>query len=63
MRGQLLSILKMFLIGQKQKTKQTGRILPCEGVDKGYDAANRTVREIEIELEKHLESRGCTSCI
>lgn len=37
------------------EAEKTGRILPCEGVDKDYDAANRTVREIEIELEKHLE--------
>lgn len=37
------------------EAEKTGRILPCEGVDKDYDVANRTVREIEIELEKHLE--------
>lgn len=37
------------------EAEKTGRILPCEGVDKDYDVANRSVREIEIDLGKHLE--------
>jgi DNA mismatch repair protein MSH6 len=42
------------------EAEKTGHILPCEGVDEDYDVANRTVREIEIELEKHLENAADT---
>ena len=52
MQGQLLSILKTAF--DWSEAEKTGHILPCEGVDEDYDVANRTMREIEIELEKHL---------
>ena len=52
MQGQLLSILKTAF--DWSEAEKTGHILPCEGVDEDYDVPNRTMREIEIELKKHL---------
>ncbi|KAH9320155.1 hypothetical protein KI387_021924, partial [Taxus chinensis] len=37
------------------EAEKSGRILPCEGVDKDYDLANQTVIEIETSFAKHLE--------
>lgn len=37
------------------EAEKTGWILPCKGVNKDYDLANQTVREIEVGFAKYLE--------
>ncbi|GLJ19028.1 hypothetical protein SUGI_0341380 [Cryptomeria japonica] len=49
-------IMKQFVTAfDWSEAEKTGRILPCEGVDKDYDMANQRVREIETGFAKHLE--------
>ena len=39
------------------EANDSGRIIPHEGVDKEYDSACKTVKEIELRLKKHLKEQ------
>lgn len=39
------------------EANNSGRIIPHEGVDKEYDSACKTVKEIELRLKKHLKEQ------
>lgn len=39
------------------EANNSGRIIPHEGADLEYDSANKTVREIESTLKKHLKDQ------
>lgn len=39
------------------EANNSGRIIPHEGVDKEYDSACKTVKEIELRFKKHLKEQ------
>lgn len=39
------------------EANNSGRIIPHEGVDKEYDSACKTVKEIELRLKRHLKEQ------